>query len=184
VGSYKASIVPTLDDFDRLDTEVFDVDENLLPMLRRHYPYRFGFIVCQLKPGNRSYHPFAYTHDLDSCGKLFVPTRHYHPQSHGHATADWDHIIYSPLTDLDNTKQKGYEFRGTKDVAWSKLPEAYRWGSVVQMSRWEMEGDFKNMDLWATSYHREADAEVWNSLGKHLVDLIGGSMIVQGYFKN
>jgi hypothetical protein len=183
VGSYKASIVPSLDEFDRLDTNTFQIDHSLLGFLRAHYAAGFGFIVCKLKPGNNSYHPFAYTHALDFSGKLFVPTRHYHPNHRGEIEADWDHIIYSPLTDLDNTREKEMEFVNSKSIQWTRLPVAYRWGSVVRLSRLEIRGDFPNKDFWATSYHREAEAEVQKHLHKSLVDLIGGELVVQGDFK-
>lgn len=187
VGSYRASLVPSLNDFARLDTSVFQISPELIALLTKHYVSGFGFIVCQLKSGNHLYHPFAYTHALADNGKLFVPTRHFHPheapalQSLNYIDftradweqqartmnslrsqktvneADWDHVIYSPLTDLDSLPQDGYYFVNTTNMKWDKLPQDYWWASKVPMRRWTKHGDWKNEDLWATSQHNPAD---------------------------
>lgn len=151
VGSYLASIVPSFDDFVRIDRTVFDVNDDLFPILAKNYKENFGFIICLLEEGNHTYHPFAYTHLMKDKNRLFIPTRHYHPGG-ASSYADWDHVIYSPITELHNTRDK--KFRDSQGMKWKKLPEAYRWASSVPFSRWEMNQDWKNLDLEPESFYR------------------------------
>lgn len=77
VGGYICSIVPALDDFDRIDQSVFVLPKNTAELLKKTYPEGYSFIVCQF--GQRvSAHPIAYTHVMHSSGKLFIPTFHGH----------------------------------------------------------------------------------------------------------
>ena len=144
VGSYQASIVPNLDEFDRLDFHTFKVDPNLYSFLDVHYRKgNFGFIVCSLMAGDHTYHPFAYTHGMHKSGRLFIPTMHYHP-GHTHETGDWDHLIYSPSTTLHDDK---YRFVSNRQINWNKLPEEYRWAYDTPMNCWEKVGTWDNHDL-------------------------------------
>lgn len=117
VGSYKASIVPSLADFARLRNDVFHLEPDTAQVLKQHYSQDFGFMVCILDPSKDKYHPFAYVHNYGGRG-LFVPTRHYHPGTAAAAVppldtagldfedrflaaelasggqSDWDHAIY------------------------------------------------------------------------------------------
>jgi hypothetical protein len=152
VGSYLASIVPSFDDFVRIDRSIFDIDDNLLPMLAKHYREGFGFILCVLDEGSHTYHPFAYTHKMKEPNRLFIPTRHYHP-GESNSYADWDHTIYSPITELHNTREM--KFRDSSPIKWKKLPASYRWASSVPFSRWTMESEWKNIDLEPESFYRK-----------------------------
>lgn len=92
-GSYDASIVPTTNDFNRIDDEHFKINPNMYRFLERDYP-NYSFIVCKIRKGAK-YHPFGYTHGIEEIHGtklLFVPTKHYHNGSDEHA--DWDHKIY------------------------------------------------------------------------------------------
>ncbi len=170
VGAYSASIVPSVDDFDRVDSAHFTLPKDLEKILRQTYATktdRFGFIVCKLKRGRHSYHPFAYTHQTHSNNLLFVPTLHYHP--HGGSSgflqktfgfgsrnfelknaidADWDHVIYSLGTDLDTTTNDNYYFSPLNVIQWEKLPVDVRWGWDQRIKRWTRKGQGKNQDLW------------------------------------
>ncbi len=166
VGSYNASIVETLRDFKRLDEEVFDVASGLLEFLERKYgDSGLGFIVCQLKSGNHTYHPFAYTHHQHPNGRLFIPTMHYHPHSPSTRYADndnegdWDHTIYSSATRLRSTHRDDKVFR-ENNVKWSKFPPEYRWARHVEIDRWEKYGTWKNCDLFAT---HTSDPRKWTA---------------------
>jgi hypothetical protein len=152
VGSYLASIVPSLYDFSRVNRDVFDYGDDLIRVLEKNYKEGFGFILCVLKKGSHTYHPFAYTHDIQTPNRLFIPTRHYHP-GESNSTADWDHIIYSPITELNNPRE--VKFRDTSPIKWKKLPETYRWAYSVPLCRWEMIGEWKNIDLQPESYYRK-----------------------------
>ncbi len=151
VGSYLASIVPSFNDFTRIDTTVFDINDDLMPLLAQHYREGFGFIICMLEEGKHTYHPFAYTHKLKEKNRLFIPTRHYHP-GEANKYADWDHMIYSPITELNNARE--YRFRDSQGMKWKKIPESYRWASSVPFSRWTMNEEWKNIDLEPESFYR------------------------------
>lgn len=156
VGSYNASILETLHDFKRLDTEVFEIAYGLERFLERQYSNTgYGFIVCQLKSGTHTYHPFAYSHHQHPNGRLFVPTMHYHLHARGGGmdenVGDWDHEIYSPATTLRTDFETGKTF-SHNSVNWSKFPPEYRWARHVELSLWEREGEWKNCDLFATHW--------------------------------
>jgi hypothetical protein len=105
VGSYKASIVPGVDDFDALDRDEFPLKKEVQRFLQTTYPSGMSFVVCRLQE-SKTYHPFGYVHVLPRTG-MFIPTMHYHdhsndPEWDGSASdmkstndpEDWDHFIY------------------------------------------------------------------------------------------
>ena len=111
VGSYFVSIVPSVNDFSRLQSETFNFQLSInLKKILVNYDSVFGFLVCQLKIGNIEYKPLAYSHRLFNSNELFYPTFHYHFHtsfpSHNHSETektikndmvdDWDHLIYTP----------------------------------------------------------------------------------------
>ena len=124
VGSYSVSIVPTIDDFDRLQHHVFSLDPNLSGILRGKYPVHAGFIVCLMNM-NAKFHPIAYVTRRLRSQQLFVPTYHYHGHIETHP--DWDHEIY-----VVNLMDKGHEISqmlGTKmhRVSGSNDVRCVRW---------------------------------------------------------
>ncbi len=156
VGSYNASILQTLEDFERLNQEVFDLAPGLVEFLERKYRGSgLGFIVCQLKSGNHTYHPFAYTHAQHPNGRLFVPTMHFHQHSYSGGQpdtdyeAEWEHTIYSSATNLRSAHWDDKVF-AENNVKWEKFPREYRWARNVEIDRWEKYGRWKNCDLFAT----------------------------------
>lgn len=151
VGSYKVSIVPTVEDFARLDPLHFDIHDDLPRILGQKYDGEFGYLVCKLRQGHHSYHPFAYSHTLHSCNLMFVPTFHIH--LHGGAMpslsemkwGDWDHTVYSFATDLEEARD--YTFSEHK-VKWEKLPPSFRWVEPYRMKKFIQVGEHLNCDLW------------------------------------
>jgi hypothetical protein len=118
-GSYRYSVVPTVADFNSLDSDIFKLtsDSELYSILARHYDTGdFAFLVCIIDD-SATMVPFAYEHDRLASGQLFVPTRHYHSappleyalnpfaRTTGYAEedygsvkeskAEWDHKIFS-----------------------------------------------------------------------------------------
>lgn len=91
MGSYDVSVVPSYEDFKRLQNDVFDLDKGFHHLLQREYSRGYGFVVCRLREGAK-FHPIGYTHPMRSDGKLFIPTKHYHNGSE--KETDWDHSIY------------------------------------------------------------------------------------------
>jgi len=80
VGSYNTSIVPNFAAFDKLQYKQFGLSPEVKALLKQYYSKSYGFVVCILRK-NAEYHPFGYTHEIRSDGKLFVPTRHFHSHS-------------------------------------------------------------------------------------------------------
>ena len=111
VGSYEASIVPSLDDFDRL-SDTFKLSLDVATMLTADYTSiqgsPAGFIVCKLNQGAHDYHPFAYSHNRP-CEKLFIPTKHFHSHgSEGTSTSEPDvSIKYSASSFMDPAPVRG-----------------------------------------------------------------------------
>ena len=75
VGSFVASFVPSLDDFDRLDKR-FKIGEDLWDELPNYEA--FGFAVFKLKPGNQKVHPMAYKYVTNAPMMIYFPTSHVH----------------------------------------------------------------------------------------------------------
>jgi hypothetical protein len=92
VGNYDVSIVPSVDDVKRLNTEVFDLSADTEHTLRESYPTGFAFLVAQLRASG-DFHPLAYSHPLVD-GQLFVPTRHEHGKVGPDEMPKWDHQIF------------------------------------------------------------------------------------------
>jgi hypothetical protein len=90
VGSFEASYVPTVADFDRLD-ERFRMPAGVwdaLPTYRH-----FGFAVFKLKSGARKAHPMAFEFPRARPKQLFFPTVHVH-DGRVHRMAMFDHALF------------------------------------------------------------------------------------------
>ena len=93
VGSFDASFVPTLRDFDRLDPRFRLPDDAW-----KHFPQYsdYGFAVFKLRTDGEpvKFHPMAFEFPSRNPQSIFVPTVHIHDQRY-HAVARFDHDIYS-----------------------------------------------------------------------------------------
>jgi hypothetical protein len=90
VGSFEASYVPTVADFDRLD-ERFRMPAGVwdeLPMYRH-----FGFAVFKLKSGAHQAHPMAFEFPRAKPKQLFFPTVHVH-DGRVRRMARFDHALF------------------------------------------------------------------------------------------
>ena len=90
VGSFEASFVPSVKDFDRLD-ERFRLPTEVWDKLPRYKDY--GFAVFKLKKGAKTIHPMAFEFPRAKPEKLFFPTVHIH-DGKVHATAMFDHLLF------------------------------------------------------------------------------------------
>lgn len=119
VGSYKASIVPSLDDFERIDRDVFTLSPKIFEFLKRLYPEGYSFLVCQLEQ-NRAYHPFAYQHGTLPNGRLFIPTIHFH--QHEEEGEEWKQTPnFAPMfrrAGINDRHWRGREKRKMHGVDW------------------------------------------------------------------
>ena len=98
VGSYVASFVPSLDDFDRLD-ERFVLPREIWNQIPNYKD--FGFAVFQLKDGNREPHPMAFEFETRNEKELFFPTVHIH-DGEVHEQERFDHVLYMQHAGLDS----------------------------------------------------------------------------------
>ena len=151
VGSYKASLMPSLRDVPRLDTNVFPVKANVVAFLQQNYPdHLFSFVVCRLD-AEATYHPFGYIHPVllpstrDGKSRLFVPTLHYHEHerhtapmerhtAESTAAADWDHSIWclnSAIANLVKQVRANTQSDHAHRIQWHKLPALERCHTVT-----------------------------------------------------
>jgi hypothetical protein len=169
VGSYQASIANNLNDLNRLDRSLFYVDDEVIMFLTNTYKSyaNIGFVICRLKQGNHEYHPFAYSHDIHSSNKLFIPTKHYHKtssfegsfglfgdfmpitsNSHDMISDDWDHEIYvmnDKITRVANDL-KGTA-RTTSHLAIDKSKIDFELEPFKELSKLRLEGNHLNTDI-------------------------------------
>jgi hypothetical protein len=90
VGSFVASFVPAVKDFDRLD-EQFRLPTGTwekLPLYKE-----WSFAVFKLKKGTKKIHPMAFEFPRANPKELFFPTVHIH-DGQVHPTAGFDHALY------------------------------------------------------------------------------------------
>jgi hypothetical protein len=98
VGSFEASFVPAVKDFERLD-ERFRLPRSTWDHLPAYAD--FGFAVFKLKAGRKKIHPMAFEFPRRDEKHLFFPTVHIH-DGKVHATAEFDHVLYAqPSGDAD-----------------------------------------------------------------------------------
>lgn len=116
VGAFVASYVPTQDDFDRLDPR-FRLPFRLSDAVPSYADY--GFAVFQLKPGDVTVHPMAFTFETRAPGRLFFPTVHVHDGAM-HPVARFDHALY----------YQAAEFPPSDAPPPPVLPDSYRGDTV------------------------------------------------------
>lgn len=147
VGSYEASFVPTIADFDRLD-ERFRLPAGVWEKIPQYEKY--GFVVFKLKKGSATVHPMAFSFPTALPQQLFFPTVHIH-DGELHALADYDHALYCQCeaTQFMNVK------RWANSAALSQVfmrPELT--GGIVakdhRIYKTTIRGEDKNMDIIAT----------------------------------
>jgi hypothetical protein len=91
VGSFEASFVPTIKDFDRLD-ERFRLPADVWFNLPQYKDY--GFVVFKLRKGTEQrVHPMAFEFPRAKPHQLFFPTVHIH-DGKVHRQARFDHTLY------------------------------------------------------------------------------------------
>jgi hypothetical protein len=90
VGSFQASFVPRLQDFDRLDSR-FRLPEQTWKQLPQYNDY--AFVVFKLKAGAKNVHPMAFEFPRRNPQDLFFPTVHVH-DSTVETKAYFDHSLY------------------------------------------------------------------------------------------
>ncbi|MCA9139358.1 MAG: hypothetical protein KDB00_21435 [Planctomycetales bacterium] len=97
VGSFDASFVPSMDDFDRLDPR-FTIPKDVWSKLPEYKDW--GFAVFQLHELSGEPHPMAFEFKTRMPDKVFFPTVHIH-DGQVHATEYFDHALYLQHPELD-----------------------------------------------------------------------------------
>lgn len=148
VGSFVASFVPRVADFERLDPQ-FRLPATVWAALPQLADY--GFAVFQLAPGRRAVHPMAFSFPTRHVGSVCFPCVHVHDQA-VHPTAAFDHTLYC------QTREPGVVPGGAE--TWSPSiwapSEAQRTTSRglltgAPVHRLELSGELPNADVVASS---------------------------------
>jgi hypothetical protein len=108
VGSFIASFVPTVADFDRVD-ERFRLPRDVWSRLPQYAD--FGFAVFQLKPGDRKVHPMAFEFPRKDPEQLFFSTVHIH-DGEVHPSAGFDHALFCQV-DVSAVPQSWWASQGS-----------------------------------------------------------------------
>ena len=142
VGAFIATYVPTKLDFDRVDRR-FWLPRVVLDSVPVYTDY--GFAVFQLKPGNKTIHPMAFTFPSRELDRLFVPTVHLH-DGQFHREAEFDHAIY-----YQHPKVRAVGGTMELDVVSEQLP-VHDYAGVVDTTRpivkRVVRGTHPNQDIW------------------------------------
>lgn len=119
VGNYIASFVPTIADFDRLDSK-FTLPNEIWANIPAYK--NFGFAVFQLAAGSLKPHPMAFEFQ-SATDDLFFPTVHIH-DGEVHDSEDFDHVLYMQHAGLDS-KVYAYENSHVEDQSTGLIRSKY-----------------------------------------------------------
>jgi hypothetical protein len=144
VGSFKASFVPTIDDFSRLDVQ-FRLPEGTWESLPLYRDYAFA--VFKLKRGAQRVHPMAFEFPRRNPRQLFFPTVHIH-DGKVHDLAHFDHALYCQPNDEQMRELLHWEESPRHAGAFMSIPVQQ---SLVSLShhcyRRQIVGKQKNIDI-------------------------------------
>jgi hypothetical protein len=144
VGNFEASFVPTVKDFNRLDSR-FKLPTELFAKMPDYK--HFGFAVFKLKPGSQTVHPMAFEFST-AHEKLFFPTVHIH-DGKVHARAKFDHILYCQPSDAARLKLSDWQ---ESDRHASRFVDVKKSAGIVAADehcyKFEMHGLLANKDTF------------------------------------
>lgn len=150
-GSYAVVLAPSVADLGRVPTSFTRLSPEVTAFLAGEYPSGFGFLLCKLKDGHTEYTPFAYSHALGPADRLFTPTKHFHMDSYGSVdtvTADWDHEIYTALTDHYAHNDMRRTRRPGNQINWARMPNGFQMNPSVPLNCFVRKGSqYRNEDL-------------------------------------
>ncbi len=106
VGSFEASFVPALKDFNRLDAR-FRLSDKVWKSLPRYADY--GFAVFKLKPGAKKIHPMAFEFPRRNPIELFFPTVHVHDGKVS-KLAHFDHMLFCQIDQQKCDWDESFDF--------------------------------------------------------------------------
>jgi len=160
VGAYNVSIAKTLDDLDRINPDVFQVQPKIKEVLQTSYPSDFGFVICCFDSTKKmAPHPLGYVSDFALDGSMFIPCKHEHDGTGTLKKADFDHRIFtvnSPTLGTSIEEVRASIEKSNKDLVEPKTTPTKVFGNsplkellqnVHEFRRHIMVGEFDNTDL-------------------------------------
>ncbi|MGE0495009.1 MAG: hypothetical protein AB7S38_37725 [Vulcanimicrobiota bacterium] len=146
VGSFEASYVPQLKDFERLDPR-FRLDATVWAQLPDYADY--GFAVFKLKAGNLEVHPMGLKFTTRFPDHAFFPTVHVHHRTVPERET-FDHELY--LQSEGEAGNEGWSgFLESPGPLGQIVPEGHDTGGMINPSRFGfrrvMKGIFPNQDV-------------------------------------
>jgi hypothetical protein len=145
VGSFEASIVPSIDDFVRLDRR-FQLSAGIRSVLIERYA-DWSFVVYQFGKGKHELHPFGVKFESRFSNHIFFPTVHVHDGAHAPAAATFAHNFYAQGARLA-------EYETPLDSLYPPLsPRQRRLPAFVDLTKQLAHGSrfgvFANVDVYA-----------------------------------
>lgn len=147
IGSFDAVYIPTLNDFNRVDTR-FKLDSSIWDQLPQYENY--SFVVFKLRNGHYKAHPMAFSFET-SLDELYFPTVHIH-DGQVHKKEHFDHNLYfqaESSTDIINgnhgeqfVRNRYPEF--TKNIQHDKCYGLINHDTIFKA---EVHGDHVNEDI-------------------------------------
>jgi hypothetical protein len=147
VGSFQASFVPSIKDFERLD-ERFRLPGEIWDKLGQYRDY--GFAVFKLKQDKKDaqkIHPMAFEFPRANPKKLFFPTVHIH-DGKVHAKASFDHRLYCQTTGNEELSMFDWTESTGHAEQFIKIDKAQ--GIVAKEEHcylYELHGNHNNVDI-------------------------------------
>jgi hypothetical protein len=147
VGSFEASFVPTLEDFDRLD-ERFRIPPDAMGEIPMYRDY--GFAVFKLKPttNESDVHPMALEFPQREPERVFFPTVHLH-DGRVHKVAAFDHTLYCQLPTPPREGPPGWK---RSDSLASEFVDVPRAEGLIEGNHYcwrrTLRGMLPNTDTW------------------------------------
>lgn len=154
VGSFDASFVPMIADFDRLDPR-FGLPSSVWEKLPQYRDYSFA--VFKFRSGEQEVHPMAFSFATREPAKAFFPTVHVH-DGKVHPTAEFDHTLYLQADFQPYRWSEGsMEVSAVMDLR--NVLKGDRTRGIIhpdqRVFKQRMEGDLTNDDVWIFRGQRE-----------------------------
>ena len=145
VGSFVASFVPKVADFERLD-ERFRLPASTWEKLPAYRDY--GFAVFQLKPDAQKTHPMAFDFPTRPRAGVFFPTVHIH-DGKVHDVAGFDHDLYLQLRDEMAKPPRGWSESDGPAAGFVKIDKTEKLvAGDLHCYRQQLRGKLRNQDTW------------------------------------
>ena len=141
VGNFRATFVPTIADFERVDKQ-FKFDESVWNKLPQYIDW--SFVVVKLKPGIAKVHPMVFKFPSRYTDRVYFPTMHIH-DGEIHVEEQFDHkLYYQP----EWIKSGDFNIRG-----WKTATTGYQNYSGILKEKFPIcqktiEGQYVNDDHW------------------------------------